>query len=169
LERVSKHYYYIIRGGDYRKWYGNNEYVINWANDGEEIKKYLIGKNPNIPRGESLFFKECFTWSLISTKTPAFRYKDWGNIFDIGGMSCFADNNLEYYLALCNSKVAYEILKILAPTINFQAGDIANIPVIDSTEYYKIIVHLVKENIEICKENWDAQETSWNFKKNPLV
>ena len=156
------------KGGEYRKWYGNNEYLINWENDGAAIKKYLIGKNPNIPRGESLYFKSCFSWSLISF-TPAFRYKDTGSIFDIAGMSCFSDDNLCYLLALCNSKVTNKILLILAPTINFQAGDISNIPVILVASKKAIIEDIVGQNIYTSKSDWDSYETSWDFKKHPLI
>lgn len=165
----GKKWFPYNKGGDYRKWYGNNDYLVNWKNDGEDIKRYLIGKNPNIPRGESLYFDKCFSWSLISSAAPAFRFKDYGNIFDIAGMSCFSEEHLEYLLALCNSKVSLEILKILAPTINFQAGDIANIPVLFCRDKYSDIKIKVDENIAISKEDWDSSETSWDFLAHPLV
>ena len=157
------------KGGDFRKWYGNNDYLVNWKNDGADIKHYLIGKNPNIPRGESLYFKECFSWSLISSADPAFRYKAPGNIFDIAGMSCFSDDKLFYLMALCNSKVALSVLHILAPTINFQAGDIANIPVLVDIHNKKRVEEITKANVKISKNDWDAFEASWDFKKQPLV
>ena len=157
------------KGGDFRKWYGNNDYLVNWKNDGADIKHYLIGKNPNIPRGESLYFKECFSWSLISSADPAFRYNAPGNIFDIAGMSCFSDDKLFYLMALCNSKVALSVLHILAPTINFQAGDIANIPVLVDIHNKKRVEEITKANVKISKNDWDAFEASWDFKKQPLV
>ena len=157
------------KGGDFRKWYGNNDYLVNWKNDGADIKHYLIGKNPNIPRGESLYFKECFSWSLISSADPAFRYKAPGNFFDIAGMSCFSDDKLFYLMALCNSKVALSVLHILAPTINFQAGDIANIPVLVDIHNKKRVEEITKANVKISKNDWDAFEASWDFKKQPLV
>ena len=157
------------KSGDFRKWYGNNDYLVNWKNDGADIKHYLIGKNPNIPRGESLYFKECFSWSLISSADPAFRYKAPGNIFDIAGMSCFSDDKLFYLMALCNSKVALSVLHILAPTINFQAGDIANIPVLVDIHNKKRVEEITKANVKISKNDWDAFEASWDFKKQPLV
>ena len=157
------------KGGEYRKWYGNNDYLILWENDGSAIKQYLIGKNPNIPRGETLYFKRCFSWSLISSALPAFRYKDQGNIFDIAGMSCFSDNNLLYLLALCNSIVAISFLAVFSPTINFQAGDIANIPVAIVDDQVAPVENIVKENIELSKRDWDSSETSWDFKRHPLV
>lgn len=165
----GKKWFPYNKGGEFRKWYGNNDYLVNWEEDGRDIKKYLIGKNPNIPRGETLYFDRCFSWSLISSASPAFRLKDYGNIFDIAGMSCFSEEHLEYLLALCNSKVSLEVLKILAPTINFQAGDIANIPVIFDRERYDEIVNIVRNSVKISKEDWDSFETSWDFAVHPLV
>ena len=157
------------KGGDFRKWYGNNDYLVNWENDGADIKHYLIGKNPNIPRGESLYFKECFSWSLISSAEPAFRYKAPGNIFDIAGMSCFSDDRLYYLMALCNSKVALSALRILAPTINFQAGDIAYIPVLKERDMEGQVTEIAEKNVRLSRDDWDSYETSWDFKRNPLV
>ena len=166
---AHKKWYPYNKGGEYRKWYGNNDYLVNWEADGRDIKRYLIGKNPNIPRGESLYFNKCFSWSLISSSLPAFRFKDYGNIFDIAGMSCFSDNHLYYLLGLCNSLVALRMLTILAPTINFQAGDIANISVIVDNEKESQINDLVQDNISVSKEDWDSFEVSWDFGKHPLV
>lgn len=157
------------KGGDFRKWYGNNDYLVNWENDGADIKRYLIGKNPNIPRGESLYFKECFSWSLISSAEPAFRYKAPGNIFDIAGMSCFSDDRLYYLMALCNSKVALSALRILAPTINFQAGDIAYIPVLEERNMEGQVTEIAEKNVQLSRDDWDSYENSWDFTRNPLV
>ena len=167
LESKKKWFPYN-KGGDFRKWYGNNEYVINWKNDGEDLKKYLIGKNPNIPRSESLYFKKCISWSLISSGSAAFRYKDYGNIFDIAGMSCFSEEHLTYLLGLCNTKVVLKVLSVLAPTINFQAGDIANIPVIFENKKKYIVENIVNKNIDISKKDWDLFENSWDFTSHPL-
>ena len=157
------------KGGDFRKWYGNNDYLVNWENDGADIKRYLIGKNPNIPRGESLYFKECFSWSLISSAEPAFRYKAPGNIFDIAGMSCFSNDRLHYLMALCNSKVALSALRILAPTINFQAGDIAYIPVLEERNMEGQVTEIAEKNVQLSRDDWDSYENSWDFTRNPLV
>jgi hypothetical protein len=165
----GKKWFPYNKGGDFRKWYGNNDYVVNWKNDGEDIKKYLIGKNPNIPRSESLYFKKCFSWSLISSGSAAFRYKDNGNIFDIAGMSCFSDEHLNYLLGLCNTKVVLKVLSVLAPTINYQAGDIANVPVILDDKYRCEIEGIVLKNIEISKRDWDSYENSWDFTSHPLI
>ena len=153
------------KGGDFRKWYGNNEFVVNWEHDGAELKQF----KGSVLRNPSYYFKECFSWSLISSSVAAFRYKPAGQIFDVAGMSCFAsEKQLNYLLALCNTKVVMKILEVIAPTINYQCGDIANIPVIQDgdTNY---ICEVTQDNISISKTDWNSYETSWDFKRNPLV
>ncbi len=153
------------KGGDFRKWYGNNDYVVNWENDGFELRNYkkAVLRNPNY------YFKPCFSWSLISSSVAAFRYKPYGHLFDVAGMSCFCKDNLNYLLALCNSTVVTNILKVIAPTINYQCGDIANIPVLNAPEQLSVINNMTQQNIDMSKEDWDAFETSWDFRKHPLV
>ena len=161
--RSGKKWFPYNKGGDYRKWYGNNDYVVLWENDGEELRadKKAVLRNP------SYYFRECFSWSLISSAVAAFRYKPVGNLFDVAGMSCFSQNNLLYLLALCNTNVVMRILRILAPTINFQCGDIANIPVLVSDRRDEI-EHLAQQCIEISRTDWDSFETSWDFRCHPL-
>lgn len=157
------------KGGEFRKWYGNNDYVVNWENDGYEIKHFTDerGKLRSRPQNLQYYFRECLSWSLVSSSVAAFRYKSKGFIFDIAGMSCFSKDNLLYLLGLTNSKYTMEVLKIVAPTINYQCGDIANIPVkIDQKE---IVESLVYTNVELSKTDWDSFETSWDFKQHPLV
>lgn len=162
------------KGGEFRKWYGNNDYVLNWENDGEEVKAYAEKLYKSVTRtikNIPFYFKECFTWSLISSGSIAFRYKPKGGLFDVAGMSCFSENKLYYLLGLCDSKIVLKIMEILAPTINFQAGDIANIPVIISKDKEQILTvnSLVEQNIYLSKSDWDAFETSWDFTKHPLL
>lgn len=164
-ENRDEKWYPYNKGGEFRKWYGNNDFVVNWENDGFKIKneKKAVLRNP------SFYFKPCFSWSLISSSVAAFRYKPMGHIFDVAGMSCFCNNNLNYLLALCNTKVTMEILKVIAPTINYQCGDIANIPVILDEIQKPYIEYLVEENITLSKTDWDSYETSWDFKRHPLI
>ena len=162
---ASEKWYPYNKGGDFRKWYGNNDYVINWLHDGEEIKKDSKAVLRNLP----YHFRNCFSWSLISSSVAAFRYKPYGHLFDVAGMSCFSNSNLEYLLALCNSKIVMEILKIIAPTLNYQCGDIANITVIFSESKKETIESIVRQNISLSKSDWDSFETSWDFKEHPLV
>ena len=161
----SEKWFPYNKGGEFRKWYGNNEFVVNWEHDGMELRNFkgAVLRNP------SYYFKDCFSWSLISSSVAAFRYKPIGHIFDVAGMSCFADSTqLKYLLALCNSKVVMKILEVIAPTINYQCGDIANIPVL-TAEHPDAINQMTQQNIDISHMDWDSYETSWDFKKNPLV
>ena len=172
LESCKKWFPYN-KGGYYRKWYGNNDYLINWEQDGKEVKDYAVKLYKSVTRtikNIPFYFHECFTWSLISSSNIAFRYKPVGNLFDVAGMSCFSDNQLMYLLALCNSKVVNAVMHVLAPTLNYQAGDIANIPVIDVSEEKKnAISGIVEDNIEISKKDWDAFEVSWDFERHPFI
>lgn len=163
IESICKWYPYN-KGGDFRKWYGNNDFVVNWHADGFELRndKKAVLRNPNF------YFKECASWSLISSSATAFRYKQSGFIFDVAGMSFFSDK-LFYLMGFCNTIVAYEMLKIIAPTINFQVGDIAKLPIIYEEKNKPNIDALVEKNIYMSKSDWDAFETSWDFTKHPLV
>lgn len=160
-------WYPYNKGGEFRKWYGNNDYVVNWQYDGAELRNFKksVIRNPNF------YFMPCFSWSLISSSVAAFRYKPKGHIFDVAGMSCFSNDKLLYLLALCNSSCAMKVLEVIAPTINYQCGDIANIPVIipDSDEVENHVKELVKDNIDSCKTDWDYYEVSWDFEKHPLI
>lgn len=160
------------KGGEYRKWYGNNEYVVDWEKEGSVV----IGKAKQEKRNVQdypleLKFKPLATWSLVTSSQASFRYKE-SCICDIAGMSFWIKdlNEILYsLLALCNTKVAYEVLKMIAPTINYQAGDIAKIPVIFSSEYNERVIALTQQNISLSKSDWDAFETSWDFTHHPLV
>lgn len=160
-------WYPYNKGGEFRKWYGNNDYVVNWQYDRAELRNFKksVIRNPNF------YFMPCFSWSLISSSVAAFRYKPKGHIFDVAGMSCFSNDKLHYLLALCNSSCAMKVLEVIAPTINYQCGDIANIPVIipDSDEVENHVKELVKDNIDSCKTDWDYYEVSWDFEKHPLL
>ena len=152
--------------GILHRWYGNNDYIINWKNGGEELCNFkgAVLRNP------SYYFQKCFSWSLITSGTTAFRYKPNGFIFDVAGMSCFSKLHLMYLLSLCNSKVIYNILKIIAPTINCQCGDVAKLPVLFATnELEEKISNIAKKCIEFVKIDWDSFETSWDFKCHPLL
>ena len=159
------------KGGEFRKWYGNNTHIVNWENDGKEIKSFTDskGKLRSRPQNLMFYFRESFTWSLISSSVAAFRYKPHGHIFDIAGMSGFSRNNLLYLLALCNTKFSMKVLEIIAPTLNYQCGDIANIPIIIDEVHRAEIESLAQENISISRADWDSYETSWDFVRHPLL
>lgn len=160
-------WYPYNKGGDYRKWYGNNEYLINWENDGAEIK----ATSNSYVRNKSLFFKEGLTWTKITSSRFSLRKFTEGYLFDDGGCCLFAnEKSLEkYYLSLLNSKV-FCVLSELTPTMNYQAGDVGRFPVIEyEGKYINEIQKLTNDNVEISKKDWDSFETSWDFKSHPLL
>lgn len=162
----SEKWYPYNKGGEFRKWYGNNDFVVNWYRDGKDLRN----DKKAVLRNRPFYFKPCFSWSLVTSSVAAFRYKPMGHIFDVAGMSCFSQTNLLYLLALCNTKVVMKILEIIAPTINYQCGDIANIPVIvTAKERKQNIEKRVESCINISRKDWDSYETSWDFKRNPLI
>ena len=150
------------KGGDFRKWYGNLNYVINWENDGYELRH----SKANL-RSPNLYFKDSVTWSALTSSNTSFRYSDYGAIFDSSGSSFFGDDDNLYYLGLCNSIVVRNILNFINPTLNFGAGTISSIPVKMSDK--SNIEIIVKRNIEISKFDWNSEETSWDFIKHPIL
>lgn len=161
------------KGGDYRKWYGNNEYVVDWKDDGIEIRNYRDqnGKQLSRPQNTSYFFHPSITWSKISSGSIAFRYKPVGHIFDVAGTSIFtASERLFYLQGLVNSSTILSIASMLSPTLNFEVGQIATYPVLDtSSEIRSHIESLVSDCRTLSKSDWDSQETSWDFRCNVLV
>ncbi|MBQ7645939.1 MAG: BREX-1 system adenine-specific DNA-methyltransferase PglX, partial [Clostridia bacterium] len=159
------------KGGDFRKWYGNNDYIVNWENDGYEIKHIFDekGRLRSRPQNLEYMFRPSVSWSLVTSGAAAFRYKERGQLFDIGGMSFFSKDNLYYLLGLVNTGIVYEILLLLAPTLNCQCGDTADIPVITDEKKRGRVESLVKENVVLSKDDWDSFERSWEFKKHPFI
>lgn len=161
----SEKWYPYNKGGAFRKWYGNNDFVVNWQNDGFELRN----DKKAVLRNRDFYFKSSVTWSDITSNSNAFRYKPIGHLFDVTGMSVFS-NDLSYYLlAFCNTKVVQELLKIIAPTMHCQCGDVANIPVISDEEKREEIERISHENISYSKNDWDSFELSWDFKRHPLL
>ena len=159
------------KGGEFRKWYGNNDYVVNWGNDGYEIKHFVDekGKLRSRPQNLTYMCKSSVSWSDITSETNAFRYKPEGHFFDITGMSFFSEKDKLYLLALCNTKVVAKILEIIAPTMHCQCGDVANIPVIKGNMHRNHIDEIAQKNIEISCKDWDSFEVSWDFQRHPLL
>ena len=154
------------KGGNFRKWYGNNEYVINWENNGYELKNY----ERSVLRNKDYYFKEGITYSLFGFENFGVRYKDYGFIFDVSGSSIFVKKDYLYYiLSFLASNVAFLYLSTLAPTVNFQVGNISNLPLIIDSKRVPLIEEIAKKNIHIAKEDWDNSEVSWDFKKHPFL
>ena len=169
-ELTGKKWFPYNKGGDYRKWYGNQEYVVNWENDGFEIRN-IRGPNGKIrsrAQNTQFYFHESLSWSKISSGNIAFRYYPNGFIFDVAGCSVFLNGHLNYIFGFLNSNICGNILDLISPTLNYEVGHISSLPIIiDETQKNKV-EELVLENISICKNDWDENETSWNFKKHPI-
>ena len=163
LESKKKWFPYN-KGGEFRKWYGNQEYLVNWENDGYEIKNF---KNAVI-RNPSYYFKESISWTDITSSGNSFRYYPKGFLYDVTGMSYFIDESKQKnLLGILNNKLIYIITKILNPTLHLQIGDLVKVPYfIIKNEKFNI---LVQQNISISKEEWDSRETSWDFEKLFLI
>ncbi|MDQ0156522.1 BREX-1 system adenine-specific DNA-methyltransferase PglX [Robertmurraya andreesenii] len=175
----QKKWFPYNKGGDYRKWFGNNEYVVNWYNDGEDIRndklyKLSIGKcleSNSKPKNVQYYFRESITWSFVSSGNFGVRYSPKGAIFDIGGSSVFPNENLLLLIAFLNSKLSFEFLKVQNDTLNFQVGNIALLPIIDSIPEVeqKKINELAQTNISIATKDWNSFETSWDFQLHPFL
>jgi len=151
------------KGGEFRKYYGNKEWIVNYENSGEELKK----SKANL-RSPTLFFNKAITWGSLSSGNISFRLSDYGAISNTAGSSLFPkESDLVYYLGLLNSKVVQKIVDILSPTLNYSAGPISMIP----TLYKKniSIERMTEELVQLAKADWDSFETSWDFNKHPLI
>ena len=165
----KKKWFPFNKGGEFRKWYGNQEYLVNWENDGYEIKNFYDekGKLRSRPQNIESYFKESISWSKVSSSNFSMRFYQKGLLFADAGMSYFSNENLKYILGLSNSKLINKILSLLSPTLNFEVGHISNIPIIKKEN--TLVEKLVEENLNISKEEWDSRETSWDFEKLSLI
>lgn len=168
--RINKKWFPYQKGGTIRKWAGNSDYVVNWENDGYEIKN---NKDPKTGRIRShnyngeYSFKEGFTWNAISSGNPCFRYVPKGYLFDSAGSMGFVNHNLLYIIGNLNSTVSRYALSLISPTIKFMPGHILRTPYKHKSN--NVIEAFVQQNISISKQDWDAHETSWDFETNPLL
>lgn len=172
-EKRNEKWYPCNSGGDFRKWSTDDCMIVNWRDNGKEIKafKNLAGKLAARPQNTQWYFKEGFTWNKLSSSKFAVKYKRTGFIFDDTSRSAFPTDgeNLNYLIGLLCSNVTFEYLKALNPTMSFTNGDLVRIPIIDNKEKAEDIVYTVENNISLSKSDWDAFETSWDFKRHPLV
>lgn len=169
---TGKKWFPYNKGGEYRKWYGNNDYLVNWYLDGKEIKSNIDSLTKRVRshnyNGE-YSFQEGLTQSALFSADFSLRYSPKGYLFDSKGVKGFVNNvnELWYIAGLLNSRVAKHYLSYLAPTIDYKVGDIIQIPLlIDKIE---CIITLVVKSIDISKDDYDSCETSWDFKKHPLI
>ena len=164
LESKKKWFPYN-KGGNFKKWYGNQEYLINWENEGNSIKGY----GHLVARSLKYMFLPNISWSKIGSSTISFRYYPLGFMFDVAGLSMFLQKEISYFyiIGFLNSKISHRILAFLSSTLNFEVGHISNIPIIKKEN--TLVEKLVEENLNISKEEWDSRETSWDFEKLSLV
>ena len=159
---TGKKWYPHHKGGEYRKWYGNRDWVINWKDDGAEIKN---SSNSGL-QGKTMYFQKFASWSKISTKGNPFRIYSENFLFD-SGAPAISNLQINVTAAFFNSKVGIYFLSVVSPTINLQVGDVKSVPLIPKDT--KEIDLLVTKNVEESQEDWDSFETSWDFKRHPLV
>ena len=172
-ETSTKKWFWLNKGGQV-KWYGNNLYVINWENNGQEVKEYatqVAGSYSKNITAIDAYFMSCLSWPQISLSHPAFRFMPKGYIFASAGPSLFVNKpeTQWYFLGLLNSVVAQSILDAINPTVNFGVSDILKIPAIFSKEHLDKINTLVISCVEICTCDYNTDETSWDFTRQPLI
>ena len=164
-------WYPYNKGGDYRKWYGNCVYAVNWENDGFLIQNFKDGKGKlrSRPQNMDYYFKNGLTWTALTAGKFSMRFSPNGYLFDAMGATCFFDseNKEKYVLGFLNSCVGEFFLRILCPNLKFDQKPLENVPLIVRDEVH--IVDLVNENIALAKADWDSLELSWNYKKHPLI
>ena len=156
------------KGGEFRRWYGNDDYVVNWEHGGLEVFGNAKAEKRNSQDYPDEYkFKKAITWSLVSSGMPAFRIKEH-NLSDIAGPSLYTSDNKFYaVLAFCNSLIALNMLTMVNPTINFQGGNVGQLPVrFNDTN---LIDELTQQCVELSQNDWDSFEVSWNFKRHPLL
>lgn len=164
--KCNKKWFPYNKGGNFRKWFGMNEYIVDWENNGHKIKNF----RGSVIRNPIFYFRSGITWSLFGFENFGVRYKDSGFVFDVSGSSMFPNENIEkYILAYLTSNVAFYYLSLLAPTVNFQIGNIADLPFVYKEERKNEIDCIANNSIEISRTDWDSYETSWDFKRNPLI
>lgn len=154
------------KGGTYRKWFGNIEYVINYQNNGALLNK--TDGAAIIP--DRYAFREAITYSRLCSGSISFRIQPDGCIFDSASVNAFVDEmDRKYVLALLNTSILRLMTNIISPTINTQPGDIAKLPILFNDDNKCSIDKLSEENITLSKKDWDSFETTWDFKKHPLI
>ena len=156
------------KGGSYRRWYGNIEHLINMENNGYDIK--FSGKNNNYRlREPDLYFQEAITWSKITSGSFSARYMSKGHLFDIAGCCIFdVNDNMKYIMAVLNSVIGTMVLDLISPTLNYEVDHLKKVPIIEVYNK-KTIEEFVDFNISMSKRDWDSYETSWDFKRHPLI
>lgn len=162
----NRNWIFYIKGGNYRKWYGNIDLVVDWS----KSAKHFYKNNPtsNMIK-EKYWYQEGITYTSLTSSTNTFRYLPPIGVFDIKGPSLTNVKNMYYCLGLLNSKVSVIFYKTFNATMTLQVKDVKNIPIIIDNLSKSTVSDIVKENVDMCKKDWDSFETSWDFERHPLV
>ena len=162
---INNNWIFYIKGGEFRKWYGNIELVVDWRESARNF--YTSNATSNMIK-ERYWFKDGITYTSLTSSVNGFRYLPPVGVFDIKGPSIIDVQHLYYCLGFFNSKVAMMYMKLLNPTITLQVKDVKNTPLIIDKHYIDSIEILAKKNVENSTCDWDFFETSWDFKRHPL-
>ncbi len=168
----DKKWYLLNKGGEVRRWYGNREYVINWENDGFEIRHFVDkrGVLRSRPQNIEYNFRRAAGWSAITSSAMTVRYYDENFIFNVAGACAFPkdEEKLMWLIALLNSKTASVLTQAVNPTLNMNPGDTARIPMPENCDIQRIS-NIAEECVELCRQDWDSFEESFDFRKHPLI
>ena len=170
----EKKWFPFCKGGSFRKWYGNGDYLVNWLNDGQEIKEetnkkypYLNGNLGFVIGAEEYYFQKAITWSSISSSEPSFRYLPEGSVISNKGQTLYAGKEEFFsFLGFLNSKCSSLLLRIISPTIGYELGYVKLLPFI---KMVKLNEGSVNTLVQVHKLDWDSYETSWDFTQNPII
>ncbi|MFI8643914.1 BREX-1 system adenine-specific DNA-methyltransferase PglX [Pseudomonas iridis] len=170
--KSSKKWFPYNKGGEFRKWFGNSDFFVNWEHDGKELLDYaasLYGSPTRTIKSISEYFKPCISWSKISSGNLAMRYYPEGYLFDVAGCCIFSpeQSDLMFLLGYSNTIMVRELLASISPTLNFEAGQIASLPILALDR--STFAHTPDKLIQHAKNDWDSYETSWDFTSLPLL
>ena len=166
IEGKTRKWSNCMKGGEFRRWYGNQMYVLDWEDDGKRVRS--TGRATI--RSADRLFQEGITWSNITSGKSSFRYMPEGFFFESTGSVCFSSSHiLKYLLAYLNTPIAENLNRMINPTLHLQSGDVAKLPLKISECKIKEVSQIADACIDIAKKDWDSYETSWDFKRNPLV
>ena len=171
----GKKWFPYNKGGEFRKWYGNQDYLVNWENDGHAIRAFGTedgGQARSRAQNTEFYFSPSVTWSFVSSSYFGVRYSDAGAVFDVGGSSAFPSEHDHLWVTgfLC-SKQIYEFMRVMNPTLNFQVGNVATLPILrEPVHNYQLAIEKVGKLLILhTRTDWNAYERSWNFESLPIL
>lgn len=153
------------KGGEFRKWWGNQDYVINWQDDGRELWDF---RPRSVIRNPDCYFRPCISWARVSSGDPSFRLFDSSSIFNDKGSAIFLDSEKQTFriIGYLNSSTTLQLESTIAPTVMFEVGQMKNLPWIEPESFDATGVERL---IDIFRADWDARETSWDFARPPYL